>query len=151
MAKWRLKPVQLAQAAHKIGIEAPVSVRLFNTGPWAGQYDGYPLHVLWAHEDIDKHEDANPSHTIWHELAHALQCERDYNGDTLAMWADHYKLYYGRYISDDDKPILDGRVVEIGTEEYNEWYKQYFDLAPEMEAEAMATHYANRYPLVTIL
>lgn len=143
MARWVLKPVELARATKKLGIKHPVSVRPYKSF-WGGNYDSDPLHVLWVNKDVDKHWTKDPSRTIWHELAHALQCERDFGGDG-DTWNTVMDKVYAQLIDDDDNPIF------YGGEDYDSWVKRYFELPWEKEADEIANKYSWRYPLVRII
>lgn len=144
MSKWILDSVALHHAARKVlGIQEPVTVRLIKKHDpykWsAGYYDAFPLHVCWVNPDLSKHDDKNPSHTIWHELAHALQCERDFGGDGVAMEM-HNDQAYAYVIDDDHQPTaLD-----------DEWYEIYWRIPQEAEAEQIANRYYRKFPLVKI-
>lgn len=98
-----LDPHAVREAADFLGLRHPVHVQTRRgVRTWFGIYRGLlrrpsgarrstsdwpaPRHVIGLDADMD-HEQA--SRTLWHEMAHALQCERDYGGDWRAMFHDY--------------------------------------------------------------
>lgn len=151
MAKWVIDPVALFRAATKLKIKEPVSIKVIREldHPDSGYYVNKPLHILWIHAIAEEHINSNPSHTIWHELAHAMQCERDFNGDADKMdsycWEHYVPLY-----SLAGNPKLNNRFVKQGTDRYQQWLDQYMAIPIEAEAEDIACLYADKYPLAKI-
>ena len=144
MARWVLKPVELARAAKILGVKEPVSVKTYAHQWWGGEYDCEPLHVLWVNKNVENSWYDNPSWTIWHELAHAMQCERDFGGDG-EVWKIATDKLYASFIDKNDEPILqDG-------ESYEEWLERYFTMPLEREADDIAARYTDRHPLVRII
>ncbi len=83
--------IGIEQAAHELGIKLPVRVSLHaDLGQAKGRYLGV---IKGAHRiEVSVGKTKVPkigtlvclpgrSETLWHELTHALQCERDYGGN----------------------------------------------------------------------
>lgn len=142
-AKWIVKPVELYRASSKIlGLKHPVSVKSFRGRWWAGEYDPFPLHVLWINASVERNS-LDPNWTIWHELGHALQCERDFNSDGTAFWT-RIADSYSHLIDKNGNRILNGLTED-------EWLRLYEELPVEKEANEIADRYADYYPLVKIV
>lgn len=82
------------------------------------------------------------SETLWHELAHAMQCERDYGGDAWLydlLTASYYKPLY----DSDHQPR-----VKPGEPGYEDWLVEYKRIPMEAEAEEIALRYSVEMPLL---
>lgn len=138
MIKWRVNPQEVTKARKILGLQYPVrSFRLRmrkNEHRW-GEYDldKQGLHRVYVNSTIGNPIDV--SWTYWHELAHAKQCERDYNGDIHQFFADVWAGYLG---ADVLKPDV----------EDDEWHTRFYDIPFESEAEEVARRYAVKYPLI---
>lgn len=95
--KAEVVPSAMERARTTLNLKLPVKVKFTKTktkgGVYKGVYDGH--HVV--------HVSAYPGRaldflnaSLWHELGHALQCERDWNGDHLAFFRDYNRDIRGR-------------------------------------------------------
>jgi hypothetical protein len=81
MSRWRVDPDLLEQAANLLGVVGrPISVRMVKQsqlpGFSQGQYfidDGSSEHYVWILGTLEEEE---VNGILFHELTHALQCER---------------------------------------------------------------------------
>lgn len=144
MTRWVLKPVELVRAAKRLGLKHPVSIKTFSNAYWAGEYDPFPLHVVWINRNIKRNWNEDPSWTIWHELGHALQCERDFGSD-----GDRYELAVGQLYA--DLINEDGRPIYTHVKDRDEWYDRYESIPLEREADEIAEKYSDKYPLVKVV
>lgn len=116
-----------------------MTVSIADSSWWNGEYIADPLHCL----AIDRRQSAqSATHTLWHELGHALQCERDYYCDAeaygLGTWLAYRKLF-----DDNWDPLC-----KVGDPDYSDWLKEYMSLPMEQEANEIADRYSRKYPLV---
>ena len=96
-----LDPQAIQAAADFLGLEHPVHVQVRRgVHSWLGIYRGLlfqpsgarttrwsePRHVIGLNGGMDPEQ---ASRTLWHEMAHALQCERDYDGN--------WRLFFREY------------------------------------------------------
>jgi len=72
------------EAVKMLGLEYPVELEL---GTWPTEFDCFPDGYYRREGDLHRIgvcgglSEEDISRTIWHELTHALQCERDFDGD----------------------------------------------------------------------
>lgn len=135
MPRWVVDKEAVLRAHKILKLEEPAKV-IKKPGWFAGIY--YPLHVIWVHPRFDKH-DVSPSFTIWHELAHALQCERDFDCDVDAFH-DRVEIDYAELLDDDGEPTGDD----------DAWYDAYEAIEWEQEANAIARKYCKKIPLIKV-
>lgn len=116
----------LREAAKTIGLTIPVAVRFRSVKAHGGQYVGVVngKHVVevstYAGRSIDF-----INRTLWHELAHALQCERDWNGKHLEFFR-----HYNRDIK--ERAVAQGVANNVS----------YKNSQYELEANSVAERYA---------
>jgi hypothetical protein len=81
--------VTLKEAAREVGLRLPVRVRYDPELPYLGEYNGPHRRFLRKRYHLITLGPLAATHTIWHELGHALQCERhgnDYLATRKALW-----------------------------------------------------------------
>jgi hypothetical protein len=137
--RWVIDKQAVTQACHTLGLQHPVKVTFTRAKPWWwGTYN--PLHRIRINHTIKTKRDL--SHVIWHELAHAMQCERDCHSDK--------KRFYWM-VNSQSKGFQDknGKCLWDTTQEsWDEWCIRYYQIPMEAEAETIAELYAKTYPLV---
>lgn len=133
MTQWVIDHRRVDEAARFLRLQHPIDTYTYTKKGWCGEY--WPLHVLWVNEDLDEH-DVNPSYTIWHELGHALQCERDFDSDGNAFWAQ-IQTDYAHVMDEDGNLLGDGQ----------ELIDAYDSIPWEQEADEIAWKYYRHRPL----
>lgn len=134
--KWTIDGQRVDQARRMLGLAFPATIAIDGQKrDWWGIYDIYPLHSIRINHSVPK---AKVSLVIWHELGHALQCERDYHSNGFAFEQATY-AEYGDLINP---------WSPASNESLAEWKVRYYTLPMEEEAEEIALLYYERYPLI---
>lgn len=137
---WTVNYAALCHARyHILDLKHHATVTLYDSPHWSGEYNPRPLHNLILNADQTAYD---ASYTLWHELGHALQCERDFNGDGDAFEESNTILYQGLFDSH-HKPLY-----VLGDPNYDDWLEQYDNVPIEVEANEIAERYYRKYPLV---
>ena len=95
----RIDPLQITDAEEILGLEHPVYVQIRKAKHFAGKYIGLQDHPHSGcapfpggkvhHVILINPRGPDASNTLWHELTHALQCERDFDSDFHALAKKH--------------------------------------------------------------
>lgn len=136
MPRWVVDHEAVNKAQKTLKLSEHVKIKLITDPDWAGVY--WPLHVVWVNRKYMMH-DVDPSFTIWHELAHAIQCERDFNGDSQAFL---------ERMDEDYESVTDEHGYPTGDDE--EWFNTYEAIPWEQEADALAWKYYEKKPLIKL-
>ena len=120
-AGWVLDQDAVIEAMDTLGITYPVKIR-FMTGKYrfGTHYENAESHRITIHQGLSAEE---ASHTLWHELAHAMQAER--------------------YMKERNAPNLKGFYTEYKRGR-GEWGETYRGNIYEIEAERIADANSDR-------
>jgi hypothetical protein len=133
------------RACETLGIEEPVRIRQDRRiWRYSGVYKGYHLQdryhiVLIGPRSCEARGQYNPSRTIWHELTHALQCERDFDLRTNDFYAA-----YGLSLMSPDPLAWAWYRGAYAPEDKAASKRAYFGSTYEAEAVANERRYARR-------
>ena len=142
---WLFDQQAIRKSRKNVGIELPTrceAVRALDDANSIGEADyaegGHILRIVGS----SPWREAN--RVLWHELTHALQLERDFNGD-LEWFVSTYwgmMLYLGCCTADHEW------TSKQGDPNYDDWLNLYESHPFEAEAKKNEGYKARRYPLV---
>ena len=141
---WSLDRDAIERARQKLGVENLVLTEIEkDTTEYWGRLECDPtstVHTVRITSDLGAHE---ASKTIWHELTHALQIERDFDSNVYyfdAVWFTEMERL-GVYINRTP-------TCKVGDKGYYKWLIDYYKNPLEHEARHNE-RWARRYSLVT--
>ncbi len=145
--QWYFDKKALKFAENKFHLKKPVHYRAVRDRPL---YDGtYEYDILNDSHKILIDQNLDPieaNRCIWHELTHAMQCERDYSGREWKFNIQNLEdLIQSECWTNSIPPYPTAR---LGDDGYDDWYKRYMSIPTEAEAFKSERYLAWRYSLI---
>ena len=143
--QWHFDQQAIRSARKRVGIESPtrcVAVRDIDDGTCVGEHDYTEgVHILRIAGGLPWRE---ANRVVWHELTHAIQLERNFDGDI----AEYSATYWGmmRYLGCAD--ANHDWTCKPGDPNYSDWLELYESHPFEVECKRNEGYKARKYPLV---